>query len=189
MCRPGFFVGASVAALSYFSMSGLMVAAPVAMAEAGYSVDSSTLVIEAHMISMYLPSLFSGHLVQNLGAPMVMVLGSVLIAAGNAVLFISQDRFVFWVSMILIGVGWNFDYVGSSDELLNSIDHEAEKPRALAMFDFVALTGLSTAVLSSGFTFDGIGWEAMYTVQFPSDAVLRWVQKSQNLDAGEILHA
>ena len=80
-------------------------------------------------------------------------------------LFLSLQRYVFWVSLILIGLGWNFCYVGSSNELLDSLDHRGEKGAAQAMFDFVALTGLSTAIVSAGFTFAGIGWESMYMVR------------------------
>lgn len=163
--RPGFIIGAAVAALPFFIMSGLMAATPLAMAEAGFSVDASTLVIEAHLVAMYLPSFFSGHLVHSVGAPIMMVVGSVLLAGGNGILFISAQRYVFWVSLILIGVGWNFCYVGSSNELLDSLDHRGEKGAAQAMFDFVALTGLSAGIVSSGFTFAGIGWESMYMVR------------------------
>lgn len=162
--RPGFVVGAVIAAMSFFCMAGLMAATPLAMAEAGFSVDDSTLVIEAHIVAMYLPSLFSGHLVRILGAPNMMVVGSLLIVGGTAFLFFSEERFVFWVSLIAIGVGWNLDYVGSSNELLNSLDHPGEKGVAQGMFDFVALAGLSAAMVSSGFTFDGLGWEKMYMV-------------------------
>lgn len=121
--------------------------------------------MQAHIVAMYLPSLFSGHLVRSLGAPIMIVVGSVLISAGNALLFISQERFVFWFSLILIGLGWNFDYVGASNELLNSLDHKAEKGAAQAMFDFIALSGLSISIISSGFTFAGVGWEHMYMVR------------------------
>lgn len=163
--RPGFLVAAAVASLSFFGMAGLMAATPLSMTEAGYSVDSSTLVIEAHIIAMYLPSLFSGQLVKRLGASTMMVCGSTLIVGGTAFFFYSEDRFVFWVSLVMIGIGWNFDYVGSSNEMLNSLDHPAEKGPAQAMFDFIALSGLSVAILSAGFTFEDLGWELMYQVR------------------------
>ena len=146
-------------------MAALMAATPVAMAEAGRSIDASTLVVEAHIVAMYLPSLFSGHLVRHFTAPLMLVPGTLLLLLGSALLFISTDNVIFFASLIIIGLGWNFSYVSASSLLLAALKSPLEKPLAQGMFDSLALGGLSVAVVSSGFTFDGIGWRNMYTVR------------------------
>lgn len=162
-----FLTAASVACLSFFTMAALMAATPIAMADAGRSIDASTLVIEAHIVAMYLPSLFSGHLVRAFSAALMLVPGTLLLLLGSAVLFVSTTNVIFFAALILIGVGWNFSYVSASSLLLLALKSSLEKPLGQGMFDGITLGGLSIAAITSGFTFDGIGWRNMYIVRSP----------------------
>ena len=160
-----FLTAACIACLSFFTMASLMAATPVAMSDAGRSIDASTIVIVAHIVAMYLPSLCSGHLVRHFTAPIMLVPGTLLLLLGSALLFISSENVVFFASLIILGLGWNLSYVSASSLLLAALKSPLEKPLAQAMFDGLALGGLSVAVVTSGFMFDGIGWRNMYTVR------------------------
>lgn len=146
------------------SHSSACVQVPLVMADEGYSPDASTLVIEAHLVTMYAPSFFTGKLVRIVGARWMLVVGSTLHLVGNAFLFATRDRWVFWVSLMLVGTGWNFNYVGAS-ALVTCTYTPAERFKAQGLFDTVTLSGLAVALLCSGFTFGGIGWTAMYQVR------------------------
>lgn len=147
-----------------------MAATPIAMADAGRSIDTSTLVIEAHIVAMYLPSLFSGNLVRRFTPAVMLVPGTLLLLLGSAVLFVSTSTLIFFAALIIIGLGWNFSYVSASSLLLLALKSPLEKPLGQGMFDAIALGGLSVAVITSGFTFDGLGWRHMYTVRPPPPA-------------------
>ena len=161
--QPQFALAAYIAAAAFFGMAGLMAATPLAMKDAGFDVDASTLVIEGHLVAMYLPSLVSGAMLRRLRAPAMLLLGACLYMLGNGLFFVSAGRAVFWLALILIGVGWNFDYVSASAAALQTLA-PAERLVGQGLFDCVALSGLSIAMVSSSFTFDGIGWATMYRV-------------------------
>ena len=165
--QPRYFMAGYINALSFFAMAGLMSATPLAMADNGYSVDDSTLVIEAHIVAMYLPSFVSGGLVRAVGPPVMLLSGSLLLFLGNALFFVAQSKALFWISLILLGVGWNFNYVSSSTAVLGPFS-KAEKAVGQGLFDVISLNGLSIAMISSSTTFSNIGWRSMYSVRCPS---------------------
>lgn len=171
--QPRFALSAYIAAAAFFGMAGLMAATPLAMADAGYDVDDSTLVIEGHLVAMYLPSLVSGVMLKRLRAPTMLLLGAALYMLGNGLFFVSASRPVFWLALILIGVGWNFDYVTASAAALQTLA-PAERLVGQGVFDAVALSGLSVAMVSSSFTFDGVGWATMYRVRSAHAGSCSW---------------
>lgn len=158
-------VGASISTVGCFAtMAAMMQTTPVAMLDAGYERSVTVWVTEAHILGMFLPSLFSGSLVRWLGAQPSVVLGWVLLAIGGSlpVVVAGKPEWAYFVGLFTLGVGWNFAYVGSS-LMVASVSLPA--PQAASMKRVVdgvtmALSGIS--ILSSGAVFDAVRHDAWW---------------------------
>ena len=113
---------------------------------------------------MYLPSFVTGHLLKHVGAAIMLLAGSSLLTAGVAMLFAGEARWVYFCGLVCIGVGWNFCYVSTSGLILTTVAL-SEKALGQGLFDVFTLGGLSVAMVSSGFTYAGIGWRNMISVR------------------------
>src|SRR3546814_14614370 len=96
-------------------MNFLMTAAPLAMRLCGLSQESANLGLQWHVIAMYAPSFFTGRLITRFGAPRVVAVGLALLAASAVAGLLGQEVGHFWWSLILLGLGWNFGFIGASD--------------------------------------------------------------------------
>src|SRR3546814_12223164 len=99
-------------------MNFVMTAAPLAMRLCGLSQESANLGLQWHIIAMYVPSFFTGRLITRFGAPRVVAVGFVLTAASAVVGLLGIDVAHFWLTLILLGVGWNFRFIGASTLVL-----------------------------------------------------------------------
>ena len=157
MRQPVFIVAVMGAALGYGVMNLLMAATPIAMQQCGLPFDSAALVLEWHVLGMFVPSFFTGQLVQRFGALKVMGAGVLLNGLCVAVALSGVELTQFLVALFVLGVGWNFLYVGGS-ALLGQAHRPEEKNRAQGAMDFCVFTTMALSSFASGALITSQGW-------------------------------
>ena len=171
MAQPAFIVAVTGSALGYGVMSLLMTVAPLAMGLCGHPYSSAALVIEWHVIGMFAPSFFTGSLIRRYGVLSVMLAGVVLEALCVGVALSGVLVANFWWALVLLGVGWNFLYVGGTT-LLTECYRPSEKAKAQGMHDFLVFFASATSSFSSGLLMDRNGWETLNYAALPVLAVI-----------------
>jgi len=159
--QPSFRLAAACGVVAYAVMSFVMTATPISMRVIDqHSVDQAASVIQAHIVAMFTPALFTGFLVDRLGVRAMMTIGALALLA--ALLFAPVNHHVstYTVSLVLIGAGWNFLFVGSTVLLTRSY-LPAERFGAQAANDFLVLAAQATAALSAGAAITRLGWEGV----------------------------
>lgn len=164
--QPKFIAAAICGVVSYALMNLVMTSAPLAMRLCGLSLSDSNLGIQWHVIAMYGPSFFTGHLIARFGAGRVVLAGLVLTAAAALVDMSGLSVSHFWVGLILLGVGWNFGFVGASAMVLETHRPE-EKNKVQAFNDFLVFGTMAVGSFSSGQLLANFGWNAVNIVVFP----------------------
>lgn len=156
--QPVFIVATAGAALSYGVMNLLMAATPLAMQVCGFAFDDAALVLEWHVIGMFAPGFFTGHLIQRFGVLTIMGAGVVLNVACIAVALSGVDLHQFLVALFLLGVGWNFLFTGSTTLSLQAYRPE-EKDRAQAAINFFVFATMALTSFASGALVTTQGWQ------------------------------
>lgn len=154
------------AAVGYSVMIMVMTATPLAMLGCGLPGQSVTPVIQWHVVGMFAPSFFTGHLVKRFGAPRIMQTGFVLLLAHVAVALSGLEFLHFVSALVLLGVGWNFAFVGGT-ALLTQTYRPAEQLKVQAINEFLVFGLVATASLSAGWLYDRAGWAALNLAVVP----------------------
>ena len=157
MRQPVFIVAAVGTALGYGVMNLLMAATPLAMDVCGFAFDDAALVLEWHVIGMYAPGFFTGHLIKRFGVLPVMGVGVVLNAACIAIALTGVDLHQFLIALFLLGVGWNFLFTGGTALSLQAYRPE-EKDRAQAAINFLVFATMAVTSFASGALVTTQGW-------------------------------
>jgi MFS family permease len=155
--QPVFIVAVIGCALGYGVMNLLMAATPIAMAQCAHPFSSAALVLEWHVLGMFVPSFFTGSLIRRFGALPVMAAGVVLNAVCIAVALSGVDLMQFLVALVTLGVGWNFLYVGGT-ALVTEAYRPEEKTTAQAAMDTVVMATMAITSFSSGALVTTQGW-------------------------------
>lgn len=163
--QPRFITAVICGLVSYLLMNFLMTSAPLAMRMCGLSQESANLGIQWHIIAMFLPSFFTGRLITRFGAPRVVAAGLLLIAAAVAAGLLGQEVAHFWWSLILLGVGWNFGFIGASAMVLECHLPE-EKTQVQSMNDFIIFGVMAVGSFASGGLLGHYGWDVVLWVSF-----------------------
>jgi len=158
--QPAFVVAVIGCALGYGVMNLLMAATPIAMAQCAHPFTAAALVLEWHVVGMYLPSFFTGNLVKRIGALPVMAIGLVLNLACVAMALHGIDLMHFMVALITLGVGWNFLFIGGTT-LATECYRPEERTTAQAAVDFSVYATMTLTSLGSGALVTTGGWQAM----------------------------
>ena len=155
--QPVFVVAVVACALGYGVMNLLMAATPIAMAMCSHPFASTALVLEWHVLGMFVPSFFTGSLIKRFGAVRVMAVGVVLNIAciGVALSGVELERFL--VALFVLGVGWNFLFIGGTS-LFTSAYRPEEKTTAQAAMDTVVFSTMTLTSFSSGALVTTQGW-------------------------------
>lgn len=164
--QPRFIVAAFGATTSYALMNLLMTSAPLAMKMCGLSLSDATWGIQWHIVAMFLPSFWTGDLIQCFGAARIVAIGLALIALAALVGLLGITTWHFWIGLILLGLGWNFGFVGSSAMVLDTHRPE-ERNRVQSFNDFLIFGTMAVASFSSGQILANWGWEYVNWVVFP----------------------
>jgi MFS family permease len=160
MRQPVFIVATAAAALSYGVMNLLMAATPLAMQVCGFPFDDAALVLEWHVIGMFAPGFFTGHLIKRFGVLTIMGVGVVLNAVCIAVALSGVNLHQFLIALFLLGVGWNFLFTGSTTLSLQSYRPE-EKDRAQAAINFCVFATMAVTSFASGALVTTQGWQLL----------------------------
>ena len=155
--QPLFVVAALTGALSYGVMNLLMASTPIAMPQCGLPFSDAALVLEWHVIGMFAPGFFTGHLIKRFGAMQVMATGVALYLVCIAVALSGTDLHQFVISLFLLGLGWNFLFTGSTTLSLKAYTAE-EKDKAQGALNFFVFATLALTSFSSGLLVTTQGW-------------------------------
>lgn len=163
--QPSFVAAAISGAVSYMLMNFLMTAAPLAMRLCGHSQASANLGLQWHVIAMYAPSFFTGHLIARFGAGRVATVGLLLTGLSAAAGLGGVDVAHFWTMLVLLGLGWNFGFLGASALVLECHRPE-EKTRVQSLNDFIVFGLMAVGSFSSGGLLAAYGWSAVLWISF-----------------------
>ncbi len=161
--QPRFVAAVIAGAVTYTLMNFLMTAAPLAMHLGGHSQASANLGLQWHVIAMYAPSFITGSLITRFGAVRIAAVGLVLTGASVAVGLTGVDVAHFWATLILLGLGWNFGFLGASAMVLECHRPE-EKTRVQSLNDFIVFGLMVVGSLLSGGLLSAYGWNMVLWV-------------------------
>ena len=158
MKQPVFIVSAAAASLGYGVMNLLMAATPLAMQVCGYPFSDAALVLEWHVIGMFAPGFFTGHLIKKYGTLQIMGVGVILNFVCIAVALSGTDLSQFVIALFFLGVGWNFLFTGSTTLSMTAWRPE-EKDRAQAAINFCVFGTMAITSFASGALVTTHGWD------------------------------
>ncbi len=170
--RPAFMVAVLCAMIAYGTMNLLMTATPLAMHHRDMPFASTAIVIQWHLVGMFAPSFFTGYLVDRFGVLKIMFSGALILISCALVALWGQLYSHFIVGLILLGIGWNFLYVGSTT-LLTEVYQPAEKGEIQGINEFLVFSATALTAFSSGYLHHTLGWERLnqYTIPLVCFAV------------------
>ena len=181
---PAIVVAMVCAMVSYALMNLVMTSTPLAMVGCGFQTADASDVVTAHVLAMFVPSFFTGHLIARFGARPIVATGLVILAGAGAVALSGVAIEQFYGALILLGIGWNFGFIGATT-MLTATHAPEERGRIQGINDLVVFGGVTTASLSSGFLLNcsgaGIvaGWQAVNIAMLPflilAGAALIWL--------------
>jgi len=163
--QPRFITAVVCGAVSYMLMNFLMTAAPLAMHLCGHTQENANLGLQWHVIAMYAPSFFTGRLISRYGAGRIVTAGLLLTGISAAVGLTGIDVAHFWATLVLLGVGWNFGFVGASALVLECHRPE-EKTRVQSLNDFIVFGTMAVGSFASGGLLAAYDWDTVLWVSF-----------------------
>jgi MFS family permease len=162
-----FWVALLSATIGYAVMSFIMTATPVSMhVMDGHSLSHTKWVIQSHIIAMFLPSLITAWVIKKLGISKMMITGLIAYLICIAIAFAGKDLGNYWVSLVLLGVGWNFLFIGATT-LLPQTYKPSERFKVQAVNDFVIFGTQAVASLSAGWFIFAVGWKMLLLINLP----------------------
>jgi MFS family permease len=164
--QPRFIAAALCGVISYPMMNLVMTSAPLAMKMCGLTVSDSNFGIQWHIVAMYGPSFFTGTLIARFGAPRVVALGLALEAVGAMIGLSGITAMHFWATLMVLGVGWNFSFIGASALVLET-HRPQERNKVQAFNDFLVFGMMAVGSFSSGQLLANYGWSSVNMVVFP----------------------
>lgn len=169
--QPRFLVAVMTGLCSYGLMSLVMTAAPLAMIGCGHSVGAAALGIQWHVLAMYGPSFFTGRLIDRFGKEAVTAAGLVLIALAAGVGLAGLTVAHFWTALVLLGVGWNFSFIGAT-ALVTDCYRPEERAKVQAANDFLVFGSVAVASFASGGLLNTGGWAMVNWLVLPAVAAV-----------------
>src|ERR1700730_5012735 len=164
--QPRFIAAALCGVIAYPIMNLVMTSAPLAMKMCGLSLSDSNFGIQWHIVAMYGPSFFTGTLITRFGAPRIVALGLALEAVAATIGLTGITAPHFWATLMVLGLGWNFGFVGASALVLET-HLPQEKNKVQAFNDFLVFGMMAIGSFSSGQLLANYGWDAVNLVVYP----------------------
>ena len=164
--QPAFKTAVIASMFGYATMTLVMTSTPLAMNACGYGFRENATVIQWHIVAMFLPSFFTGHLIQRFGVLPIIVTGAVIELGCALVNLAGVDFWNFLIANILVGLGWNFCFVGGTT-LLTRTYEPVERAKVQAAHDFAVYFTTATAALLSGFMQASVGWQVINIATLP----------------------
>ena len=146
---PTIAVAMICATVSYALMNLVMTSSPLAVVGCGFQTSNAADIVTAHVLAMYAPSFITGHIIARFGTERVIALGLTILAAAGAVAMAGVELENFFIALILLGIGWNFGFIGATT-MLTSAQRPEERGRLQGLNDLIVFGGVTTASFSSG---------------------------------------
>jgi MFS family permease len=146
---PAIAVAMICATVSYALMNLVMTSSPLAVVGCGYDKASAADIVSAHVLAMYAPSFLTGHVIARFGAERVVALGLTILAAAGAVAIAGVELANFFAALVLLGIGWNFGFIGATT-MLTAAQRPEERGRLQGLNDLMVFGGVTMASFSSG---------------------------------------
>lgn len=147
--NPDIAVAMICGAVSYALMNLVMTSTPLAMVGCGFATASAADVVSAHVLAMYAPSFFTGHVIARIGATRTVAVGLALLALAGGVALSGVALTNFFGALVLLGIGWNFGFIGAT-AMLTAAQRPEERGRLQGLNDFIVFGGVTFASLASG---------------------------------------
>jgi MFS family permease len=180
--QPAFVAAALGGMVAYGVMNFVMTATPLAMRVCGHSFEATASVIQWHVVAMFAPSFFTGHLIKRFGLPNVMTAGTMLMAVCVAINLAGETVAHFWLALALLGLGWNFLFV-SATTLLTTTYRPAEKAKVQALNDLLVFGTVAATAFSAGAAHHALGWDVLNYAAAPflllGVAATLWLARSR----------
>ena len=164
--QPRFLVAVFSAMVSYAVMNFVMTATPLAVVGCGLEVSDAAFVIQWHVLAMFGPSFFTGSLINRFGVERVISAGLLLLAGCGLVALTGVEIERFWFALVLLGLGWNFGFVGATT-MVTSCYRPEERAKAQGINDLMVFGSVATASLTSGLIYQLLGWNSVNMTIFP----------------------
>jgi MFS family permease len=175
--EPRFIVAVACGVAAYSMMNMVMTSAPLAMVMCNHSITDATLGIQWHVLGMFLPSFITPTLIARFGVVRVTGLGFALIIVAAMIGISGISLWHFWSALALLGVGWNFAFVGASTMVMQC-HRPNERNKVQAFNDFLVFGSMAIGSFSSGALLVNFGWATVNEVIFPvvlaAAALLAW---------------
>ncbi|MCI5077103.1 MFS transporter [Oricola sp.] len=166
LLQPRFMVAFACGVGSYALMSFVMTGAPLAMVGCGFTPDEAAMGISFHVMAMFAPSFVTGRLIARFGKERIVAVGLILLVGCAIVALSGVALWQFWSALILLGVGWNFGFIGSTTMLIETYN-ASERNKVQGLHDFLLFSTVAFASLMAGFTLNAFGWEMVNWIVFP----------------------
>ncbi len=166
LSQPKFIVAVLCGVASYVMMNMVMTSAPLAMVMCDHSVSEAALGIQWHVLGMYAPSFFTGALIARFGTRTMMAAGFALMLAAATAGLLGITLWDFWIGLALLGVGWNFSFIGATT-LVTECHDPHERNKVQAFNDFLMFGTVAIGSFSSGALLAHYGWFVVNSVVFP----------------------
>jgi MFS family permease len=163
---PRFIAAVACGVASYAMMNLVMTSAPLAMVDCGHSVTDASLGLQWHVLGMFAPSFFTGSLIARFGVNRIAVLGLALILASATVGVAGITVAHFWIALILLGLGWNFAFIGATT-MVTQCHRPEERNKVQAFNDFLVFGSMVVGSFASGKLLATVGWIAVNEMVFP----------------------
>jgi MFS family permease len=169
---PRIAVAMICAAVSYALMNLVMTSSPLAVVGCGFETGDAADVVTGHVLAMYAPSFFTGHMIARFGAERIVGVGLMILAGAGAVALSGVELEDFFIALILLGVGWNFGFIGAT-AMLTSAQRPEERGRLQGLNDLIVFGGVTLASFSSGGLMNcsggtvEAGWQAVNLAMLP----------------------
>jgi len=169
---PQIAVAVIVATVSYALMNLVMTSSPLAVVGCGFEKDDAANVVMGHVLAMYAPSFVTGHIIARFGVEKVMATGLVILAAAGGIAIAGVELTNFFAALILLGIGWNFGFIGATTLLTGAIQ-PSERGRMQGLNDLIVFGGVTMASFSSGGLMNcsggsvQSGWQAVNMAMLP----------------------
>jgi len=160
MKQPTVFVATTGAMIGYGVMSLVMTATPLAMVAHGHPFEDATTVIQWHIVGMFAPAFFTGHLIARFGVLRVMMVGTLALLACVSITLSGSEFLNYWFGLVLLGIGWNFTFVGGTS-LLTECYTIPEKAKVEAMNTFLVFGTVALASVGSGTLLHLFDWQTV----------------------------
>jgi len=160
LADPRIAVSIICAMVAYALMNLVMTSTPLAVVGCGYTTNNAADIVSGHVLAMFAPSFFTGHLIARFGAEKIVAVGLVILTCAGAVALAGTDLSNFFVALILLGLGWNFGFIGATT-MLSEAHHPSERGRVQGMNDMIVMGCVTLASLSSGGLMNCLGGDAV----------------------------